>query len=92
MVHAMTLDLPSGLTAEDLLDIYATMVLIRTLDERIWAMNRQGKAAIVASSQGHEAAQLTANGCGVLAERGGMLRTNHIRKTRVGKTWLPPIL
>ena len=34
------------------------MVLIRTLDERIWAMNRQGKAAIVASSQGHEAAQL----------------------------------
>ena len=54
----MTLDLPSGLTPEDLLDIYANMVLIRTLDERIWAMNRQGKAAIVASSQGHEAAQL----------------------------------
>lgn len=54
----MTLNLPNGLTAEDLLDIYANMVLIRTLDERIWAMNRQGKAAIVASSQGHEAAQL----------------------------------
>jgi 2-oxoisovalerate dehydrogenase E1 component alpha subunit len=57
----MTLDmnsLPSGLNAEDLVDIYANMVLIRTLDERIWAMNRQGKAAIVASSQGHEAAQL----------------------------------
>lgn len=50
--------LPDGLTAEDLLDIYANMVLVRTLDERIWAMNRQGKAAIVASSQGHEAAQL----------------------------------
>jgi 2-oxoisovalerate dehydrogenase E1 component alpha subunit len=51
-------NLPSGLNAEDLVDIYANMVLIRTLDERIWAMNRQGKAAIVASSQGHEAAQL----------------------------------
>ena len=46
------------LTLEDLLDIYATMLLTRTLDERVWAMNRQGKAAIVASSQGHEAAQL----------------------------------
>ena len=47
-----------SLTTEDLLDIYATMLLVRTLDERVWAMNRQGKAAIVASSQGHEAAQL----------------------------------
>ncbi len=52
------LDLPDGLSREDLLDIYATMVLVRTLDERVWAMNRQGKAAIVASCQGHEAAQL----------------------------------
>ena len=49
-----------ALTEEDLLDIYATMLLVRTLDERVWAMNRQGKAAIVASSQGHEAAQLAA--------------------------------
>ena len=46
------------LTLEDLLDMYATMLLVRTLDERVWAMNRQGKAAIVASCQGHEAAQL----------------------------------
>ncbi|MEX2598780.1 MAG: thiamine pyrophosphate-dependent dehydrogenase E1 component subunit alpha [Dehalococcoidia bacterium] len=52
------LAMPEGLTAEDLLDLYATMVLLRTLDERVWAMNRQGKAAIVASCQGHEAAQL----------------------------------
>ncbi len=52
------LDLPDGLTGEDLLDIYGTMVLVRTLDERVWAMNRQGKAAIVASAQGHEGAQL----------------------------------
>ena len=50
--------LPPGLTHEDMLDIYSTMVLVRTLDERIWMMNRQGKAAIAASCQGHEAAQL----------------------------------
>ena len=52
--------LPVGLNPEDLLEMYSTMVLVRTLDERIWLMNRQGKAAIVASSQGHEAAQLGA--------------------------------
>lgn len=49
-----------GLSPEDLLEMYSTMVLVRTLDERIWLMNRQGKAAIVASCQGHEAAQLGA--------------------------------
>ena len=51
---------PPDLNPDDLLDMYSTMVLVRTLDERIWLMNRQGKAAIVASSQGHEAAQLGA--------------------------------
>ena len=50
--------LPSGLTQEDLLGIYSSMVLARALDERVWMMNRQGKAAIVASAQGHEATQI----------------------------------
>jgi 2-oxoisovalerate dehydrogenase E1 component alpha subunit len=34
------------------------MVLSRYLDERSWLLNRQGKAAIAASAQGHEAAQV----------------------------------
>ena len=46
------------LNNETLLEIYGKMVLSRTLDERIWMLNRQGKAAIMASSQGHEAAQI----------------------------------
>ena len=46
------------LDGESLLEMYRQMVLVRTLDERIWLLNRQGKAAIVASSQGHEAAQI----------------------------------
>ena len=50
--------LPDGMTEQDLVDIYKTMVLVRTLDERVWAMNRQGKAALVVPCQGHEAAQL----------------------------------
>lgn len=49
-----------GLNPEDLLEWYSTMVLLRALDERAWMMNRQGKAALVASCQGHEAAQLGA--------------------------------
>ena len=40
--------------------MYRTMVLSRTLDERVWLLNRQGKAAIVASAQGHEGAQIGA--------------------------------
>ncbi len=47
-----------ALNNETLLEIYGKMVLSRTLDERIWMLNRQGKAAIMASSQGHEAAQI----------------------------------
>ena len=49
---------PRGLTHEDLLDYFKRLILARTTDERIWALNRQGKVPIAASSQGHEAAQL----------------------------------
>lgn len=52
------LHLPRGLTRERLLDAYKTMCLSRALDIRIWTLNRQGKAAIAASAQGHEAAQV----------------------------------
>lgn len=50
--------LPVGLSSSDLVDMYRTMVLSRNLDERVWLLNRQGKAAIAASAQGHEAAQI----------------------------------
>ena len=50
--------LPEGITNDDLVDFFTRMVLVRTTDERIWALNRQGKVPIAASSQGHEAAQL----------------------------------
>jgi 2-oxoisovalerate dehydrogenase E1 component alpha subunit len=46
------------LADHDLVEMYRQMILVRTLDERIWMLNRQGKAAIVASSQGHEAGQI----------------------------------
>ena len=46
------------LDGQRLLEMYRQMVLSRTLDERIWLLNRQGKAAIVASAQGQEAGQI----------------------------------
>ena len=50
--------LPKGLKNADLVDYYTRLVQVRSIDERIWALNRQGKVPIAASSQGHEAAQL----------------------------------
>lgn len=47
-----------GLTDEALLDIYRSMVLARRIDDRMWALNRQGRAPFVVSSSGHEAAQV----------------------------------
>ena len=47
-----------GFSHEGILDFYKKMVLARTLDERLWILNRQGKVPIIASSQGQEAAQI----------------------------------
>src|SRR3954465_10446314 len=47
-----------GLTKEQVLEMYYYMLLARALDERMWLLNRQGKAPFVISVQGHEAAQV----------------------------------
>lgn len=47
-----------GLTVDDLLGMYRTIVLARFLDQKIWSLNRMGKAPFVVSSQGHEGAQV----------------------------------
>ena len=48
-----------GLGDDDLLKIYHHMLLARRVDERMWTLNRQGKAAFVISCQGQEAAQVS---------------------------------
>src|SRR5882724_11539745 len=47
-----------GLDHTQLLDVYRHMLTARMLDERMWALNRQGKAPFVVSSAGHEASQV----------------------------------
>ena len=49
-----------GLTNEDVLQIYETMLMARRIDERMWLLNRAGKIPFVISCQGQEAAQVGA--------------------------------
>src|SRR5688500_7632262 len=47
-----------GLSGEDLVGMYRTILTARLLDQKIWGLNRMGKAAFVVSCQGHEGAQV----------------------------------
>lgn len=49
-----------GLTNEDVLKMFETMLLARKIDERMWLLNRAGKIPFVISCQGQEAAQVGA--------------------------------
>jgi 2-oxoisovalerate dehydrogenase E1 component alpha subunit len=59
----MTVNLhaPLGLSNEQVLDMYETMILARKIDERLWLLNRSGKIPFVISCQGQEAAQVGAS-------------------------------
>src|SRR5437660_546762 len=47
-----------GLTDDDLVGVYRGILLARRLDQKVWGLNRMGKAAFVVSCQGHEGAQV----------------------------------
>ena len=47
-----------SLSSDMLVEMYATMVRARKLDERCWLLHRQGKIAFHISGMGHEAAQI----------------------------------
>lgn len=49
-----------GLSDQDILNMYETMLLARRIDERMWLLNRAGKIPFVVSCQGQEAAQVGA--------------------------------
>jgi 2-oxoisovalerate dehydrogenase E1 component alpha subunit len=53
-------DSGAELSAATLREMYRYMALARALDERMWLLNRAGKAPFVISCQGHEAAQVGA--------------------------------
>ena len=47
-----------GLSDEQVLEMFRTMLLARKIDERMWLLNRAGKIPFVISCQGQEAAQV----------------------------------
>ena len=47
-----------GLVDADLVAMYRTVALARAVDERMWILNRAGRAPFVISGQGHEGAQV----------------------------------
>lgn len=49
-----------GLTDENVLEMFETMLMARRIDERMWLLNRAGKIPFVISCQGQEAAQVGA--------------------------------
>nr|WGD74891.1 3-methyl-2-oxobutanoate dehydrogenase subunit alpha [Bacillus subtilis] len=49
-----------GLTDQEAVDMYRTMLLARKIDERMWLLNRSGKIPFVISCQGQEARQVGA--------------------------------
>ena len=57
----------AGLSPETLREMYRMIALARALDERMWQLNRSGKAAFIVSGQGHEGAQV---GAAFALERG----------------------
>lgn len=58
MTNVQPSSISPGLERDDLLRMFELMLLARSLDERQWILNRQGKAPFVISCQGHEAAQV----------------------------------
>ena len=47
-----------GLTDDQLVEMYRLMLMTRRVDDRMWALQRQGRAAFVLGSSGHEAIQV----------------------------------
>jgi len=47
-----------GLEDKQVLEMYRLMALARRMDDRMWALNRQGRAPFVVGSSGHEAIQV----------------------------------
>jgi len=47
-----------GLSGDEVVAMWRTILLTRRLDQKIWALNRMGKAPFAVSCQGHEGAQI----------------------------------
>lgn len=47
-----------GMTDQQMVEMYRLMLMARRVDDRMWALQRQGRAAFVLGSSGHEGVQV----------------------------------
>ena len=57
-LHLQDRHTPLGLSGDDAVAMWRAILLTRRLDQKIWALNRMGKAPFAVSCQGHEGAQV----------------------------------
>jgi 2-oxoisovalerate dehydrogenase E1 component len=57
-LHLQDRHTPLGLSGDEVVALWRTILLTRRLDQKIWALNRMGKAPFAVSCQGHEGAQI----------------------------------
>ncbi len=57
-LHLQDRHSPLGLSGDEVVAMWRTILLTRRLDQKIWALNRMGKAPFAVSCQGHEGAQI----------------------------------
>ena len=48
----------AGLSGPDVKEMYGRMLLARAISERMWLLNRMGKAHLIVTCEGHEGAQV----------------------------------
>ncbi len=58
MIHSNLDHTSLGLTDEQVIEMYRLMLLTRRVDDRMFALQRQGRAAFVLGSSGHEGVQV----------------------------------
>src|SRR5688500_20408604 len=57
-LHLQDRHTPLGLSGDDVVALWRTILITRRLDQKIWALNRMGKAPFAVSCQAHEGAQI----------------------------------
>ncbi|HYT38047.1 MAG TPA: thiamine pyrophosphate-dependent enzyme, partial [Acidimicrobiia bacterium] len=57
-LHLQDRHTPLGLSGDEVVAMWRTILVTRRLDQKIWALNRMGKAPFAVSCQGHEGAQI----------------------------------
>lgn len=78
-----------GLSDEQMLEMYRIMLLARRVDDRMWALNRQGRAPFVVSASGHEAIQIAS---AMALEKGKDWILPYYRDMGVALAWdIPPL-